>query len=256
MSTALRLTPWQHFILLSSGVTIFYSSHWEEYFSHHLVLGKLANPTEAQCFMMAVLVIAGIYGPQIYSTQLSRFPVTAKLPFEIRQLSISDIFIIGILLICVWCLISNAITVMNIIKQKHSSVYGFKPIFPVIVQNILMIIWVVFSKTNIIATGMTPLSVLNGVVSSFICDELVIHRMTRMNFSPIRPVLLFPFIGALNSVFGSPIDEYYLLVTLMGTLLSVYIYFLYSVAQQFTDNLNIYFFSVEKRPPRHLVKLQ
>jgi len=245
LSSAIGLTAWQHFILLSSGITIFYSSHWEEYHTNHLILGRYANPTEAQIGMMGLLLVSAIFGRGFYLT-----PVSQIAPF-LPEISLTDIVVYGSFFACIYCLLENTIKVIIwTSKNNRTLAYGFGPVLPIIVQNIFMVLWVVYSKSNVVKNAMTPLSVLNGVVSSYVCDELVVHRITKMEFSPIRPILLIPIIGAVNTLIGSPIPEIPLINVLLSILLVIYIYLLYSIGQQLTNHLNICFFTIPPVPEK------
>jgi len=50
------------FWFLTEGIVAFFASHWEEYHTGKLVMGLIANPTEVQCALMVIFVIAGLKG--------------------------------------------------------------------------------------------------------------------------------------------------------------------------------------------------
>jgi len=44
------------------SLSMFYAAHWEEYHSKHLVLARLANPTEAQVMIMGLFLASSVLG--------------------------------------------------------------------------------------------------------------------------------------------------------------------------------------------------
>ena len=50
------------FFMHALSLAMFYAAHWEEYHSGHLVLGRLANPTEAQVGIMFALLGGAFLG--------------------------------------------------------------------------------------------------------------------------------------------------------------------------------------------------
>eukprot|EP01130_Rhizamoeba_saxonica_P003459 TRINITY_DN1464_c0_g1_i1.p1 TRINITY_DN1464_c0_g1~~TRINITY_DN1464_c0_g1_i1.p1 ORF type:complete len:246 (-),score=28.87 TRINITY_DN1464_c0_g1_i1:494-1231(-) len=74
------------FLFLTQGVLVFYTSHWEEYFTGHLILGRFANPTEAQCCMIAVFLFTGVVGAQFWHSAIGVF--LPFLPTSLAQLTV------------------------------------------------------------------------------------------------------------------------------------------------------------------------
>jgi len=249
--TALQLPPWDQFILGTTGLTIFYASHWEEYHTNHLVLGRYANPTEVQVAMIILLVIAGIGGPEIYTTPFSEY--VDGLPKMVGSLNFKNLVVVGTFLGCLHSLIHNAIKVIAFVKKNNRSIYhGFSPIIPMFLLMGLMTVWAYKSNFKIMDSLSLYAHLFMGLLSSFICDELVICRITKMGFNPIRPVLILPLIGTLNvALTSSPIiPEEFLLPALLAVMAFIYVYILFSIVQQLTNWLGIYVFWIPPVPEK------
>jgi len=246
--TATQMSPLDQFITGSTGLAIFYASHWEEYHTNHLVLGRYANPTEVQMGMIILLVVAGIGGPEVYTT-----PFLTGLPEPLGSINLTKCIVIATLGACLYALTHNAIKVVAWVKKNDKSIYyGFSPIIPVLIWIALMSVWVYKSKVKIMDTFTLYTHLFTGIISSFICDELVICRVTKMKFNPFRPILILPLIGALNVAFTSSpiIPEEYVLPVLLTVLIATYLYLLLSVGQQLTHWLGIYVFWIPPVPKK------
>jgi len=250
--SAMQLSPWEQLILAITGLTIFYASHWEEYHTNHLILGRYANPTEVQVAMMIILVIAGIGGTEVYTTPLSE--VVGGLPEMLGSLSLRKLVVLFTLGACFYTLAHNAIKVTAFVKKHNKSIYhGFSPIIPMFLLMALMSVWAYKSNFKIMDSLSLYTHLFMGLLSSFICDELVICRITKMEFKPLRPVLILPLIGTLNvALTSSPIiPEEYLLPALLVVMIFIYVYILLSIVQQLTYWLGIYVFWI---PPVSKIK--
>lgn len=53
-------------------MTLFYCAHWQTYVSGTLRFGKV-DVTEAQCTIMAIHIISGIFGPGFWMTKVKNF---------------------------------------------------------------------------------------------------------------------------------------------------------------------------------------
>jgi phosphatidylglycerophosphate synthase len=72
---AVRAEVDQMYSLLTIGFVAFFFSHWEEYHTNVLILGKLGNPTEVQWALISVFLSSFFLGPDVW-----RLPLSAILP--------------------------------------------------------------------------------------------------------------------------------------------------------------------------------
>jgi len=249
IGAALQMTNWEQFFLSSSGLAIFYASHWEEFLTNHLVLDRYANPTEAQVGMIIILLIAGTIGPGFFVIPFSY--VLGNGLGILGSLTLTTCIVYSTFLGCLYSFIDNIIKVNRWTKKNNKSLfYGFSPILPAVIQIVLLDIWVFNSKVDIVKNWAVAVHILNGLLSSYICDELVVCRITKMPFPPLRPILILPLLGALNVAFTSVpiVPEVYVLAVLLLILSVTYVYLLTSIVLQLSHHLNIYVFWIPPVP--------
>uniref|UniRef100_A0A6B2L6Z4 Uncharacterized protein n=1 Tax=Arcella intermedia TaxID=1963864 RepID=A0A6B2L6Z4_9EUKA len=245
LGSALRMNPTECFYLLSFGVFIFYAAHWEEFHTNKLVLGKYANPTEGQVGMMIILIIAGIFGPEFYTTPFG-------LPGVLSSLNITKCIVIFTALGCAYCLIDNGIKVLKWSSHQakpgdstlYRYYYAFSPILPILLHQMLILAWGNWSPSNIITTKPIMFYLFNGFISSFLCNELVVCRVTKMPFGPFRPILLFPVGAVVNLFLRSPIAESLFLDVSVVLILIIYTYVHTSIVLQLAYALKIKVFKL------------
>eukprot|EP01125_Pyxidicula_operculata_P000254 TRINITY_DN10333_c0_g1_i1.p1 TRINITY_DN10333_c0_g1~~TRINITY_DN10333_c0_g1_i1.p1 ORF type:complete len:402 (+),score=51.39 TRINITY_DN10333_c0_g1_i1:169-1206(+) len=235
VSNAMTYTPWQSYFLLIIGSIIFYASHWEEYHTNHLILGRYANPTEAQCAMMLLLIFAGFGGNQIFQYQIGSF-----------TLALVTVYILCVAIVVV--LLENAWKVYDFTKknQKDFFLVGCGPMIPVVTAAFSLISWAMNSKLDIVTNQTTYSLLFVGLIFSYLCNQLVISRVTKMQFNMHNPILLIPLIGMANVTFFSAplIPETIALPLLLSVLGFIYIYFQVSVSLQLAHHLNISIFTI------------
>jgi len=245
VANAMGLTAWQAFILLTTGSIVFFSTHWEEYYTNHLILGRFANPTEVQCLLMVILLGSSFYGPWLFHVPFST--VLPFLPSFLGSINVARIFEYGTIIGCVLQLIENSVKV-NRIASKHngSFLHCCFPMLPVVLHTVFMVLWVYKSTFNIVENQTGCMLIYIGVMYSVLCDQLVVCRITKMEYNPFNPVLILSFIGMANvTFFRSPIiPEYIVLPMALVILVTVYVFFLVSVALQLSHYLNITIFTI------------
>jgi len=240
MKSALDLNEWEAFNLFACGVLVFYASHWEEYHTHNLIMGKYANPTEAQCGMILLLLISAISGPSFWSRPVFTIPYF-NFPFLFKYFVVLATFV-G----CFATLAENGYkTLVWAGNNSKSSFYAISPILPMIIHVGSMYIWVLTSPSNVLQNQFLLVVILMAVVFSALCDWLVICRITKMEFVVPNPVLLFSITGALVSV--SKLPDHFVLLGLCGTLSLVYVYFLVCIVLQFKHHLDINVFTIKAK---------
>jgi len=78
---ALKIPKPLAFWYLTEGVVGFFATHWEEYHTGKLIMGVVANPTEIQCTIMGIFVVAGMFGPPFFAQ-----PWSDLLPTQVVKL--------------------------------------------------------------------------------------------------------------------------------------------------------------------------
>ncbi|KAJ8101878.1 CDP-alcohol phosphatidyltransferase-domain-containing protein [Lipomyces tetrasporus] len=81
------------FITMVSCLAMFFST-WETYHTHTLYLGHFNGPTEGIIIAVGLMIISGIFGPEIWQKTLEDIlPVASLLPAHVGDTSLREIFV-------------------------------------------------------------------------------------------------------------------------------------------------------------------
>lgn len=175
---AMRMTNWQAFLFLTQGTMAFYAAHWEEYHSHKLILGLLANPTEVQYCIMGVFVATGIFGTHFWSTTLvETLPVPAM--ELLKSFGVSAEFFsrtrVEVALLVVWlgigfALIFNGMEAWkSAIKNGEGALAPIRTFAPYALQVILLTAWAYWSKWDVLEKQPWMFLCMHGLLFSYLC---------------------------------------------------------------------------------------
>lgn len=247
------------FLFLTEGVFAFYLSHWEEYHTGKLIMGTLANPTELQYFIMLVFALAGILGtdylqPTLYeSLPLSMISTIKQYGDFDAILSLSLFYILLIIVglgIFLFFFQASYSSWRASLKKGHHIVYPIFSLMPQVIYTLLLILWIRWSKFDILNNHLPYLLCMHGLIFSYLCDQLMIARICKMPFKTFNPILIIPLLGVLNvsPLFEQPpVSEAYSMPILFAILFVIYVYFILSVIIQFSTFLGISVFSINKK---------
>jgi ethanolaminephosphotransferase len=259
---------WYMFWQLIVGSLAFFFSHWEEYYTNELILGKYANPTEVQLSIIGFIMAGFLFGQSFYLqkirdvlpgfvstllTPLNAVSVSHFLDWELRDL-VNIVVAAG----TIWAAISNVFVTYKFVINKYSKLGNFNfgvlwdPVlkaFPCVAHLGLASAWGLYSHSNIVENQIVLFLVLNGFISSYIVDQLMICRICKMNFIWYNPILIFPLLGFVNGVLAPKpiIPESIFLPVLVLVLMVVYWTFIVSVINQLTTHLGIRTFKIKPK---------
>jgi len=248
LKTGLDLGNWEAYYMLTAGVLVFYASHWEEYHTNHLILGTYANPTEAQCGMMVLLVISGYFGPSFWSTPLFSAKVPFFQPDTVPTVFAPKTFIVIITMLgCIYTLAENAYkTILWASQNNKSFFHAVSPILPMLAHISLMVFWTHTSPSNIVEHNLFLVVLMTSLVFSLLCDWLVVCRVTRVAFNIANPILLIPVVGAMVS-YSRVLHDGLVLQFLCAVLFCVYGYFITCIVLQLKYHLDIWVFTIKPK---------
>lgn len=259
---AMKMSNWQAFLFLTQGTVAFYAAHWEEYHSHRLILGLIANPTEVQYWIMSVFVTTGLFGTEYWQQRL-----IDTLPASVTEVLLKSDFIpqqfllqrlSEFILFIVWFGIAFALFFNGLEAWRHAIKNGegvFAPIrtfAPYAFQVAILSAWASWSKWNVLDNQPWMFLTMHGLLFSYLCDQIMLARICRLPFNAFNKILIIPLLGALNvcPLLPAPIvPEPYAMPILFGALASIYIYFIISIVIQFALHLKIKVFSIPYPPP-------
>eukprot|EP01126_Amoeba_proteus_P047022 TRINITY_DN5345_c0_g1_i2.p1 TRINITY_DN5345_c0_g1~~TRINITY_DN5345_c0_g1_i2.p1 ORF type:complete len:340 (-),score=31.85 TRINITY_DN5345_c0_g1_i2:52-1071(-) len=234
---------WEAFYVLCAAITVFYGSHWEEYYTDKLILGVFANPTEGQVGCIVLFIFAYFFGPEWWQTStLGSF--SWILPSSLSSLSLRDavLYTLPLLLLLPVCDNAREIYLWSR-KKKRSFLFTWTKILPLFLHLALVLFWIHNSKIDIPGTQFLYLLHFHGFIFSYLCQQLVIARVTRQDFPAWNNVLFLPLFGALNTVLGV-VPEIYVLPVLFWVLSALFLYYLVSVVLQLSHYLDIFVFKL------------
>jgi len=251
-------TPIQCFWVLTIGQLIFYFSHWVEFYTGTLVLGRVGNPTEVQIILIGLL-LSGIYPGASWwqSTASKAIPAVATyLPKYIQDMTMTQGFICFLFITGGLTILGNIVEIFqHSRKHKYSFLGTFGILASFFLEILIMTIWVYFLSPDVVATQLVLLLSVHGMIASMLCDQLLIARICRMPVVTWNTVLVVPLLGALNAYYLSQGNNLLSVEAatrvLFGTLFVIYWDFIVSVVNQLSAHLGIRVFHV--RGNKHLL---
>jgi len=236
------------FYVLCAAVTVFYASHWEEYHTNELILGKFCNPTEGQIGCMILFIFAYFVGPQWWALTLGAF--LPFLPSSIGTVSLRVVGLYALPFLLLYCIWDNGRNIYAWCQTKKLSFFHtFSKLSPLIIHITLMIGWVRLSKENLPEKHFASLINFHGLMFSYLCDRLMIARITRQEVTWFNPIITLTLVGFLNSALGPFVSDSFLLPFLCLILFGTFLYYVVSVTFQLSHYLDIFVFKLGK--PKH-----
>lgn len=186
------------FTALCPCLPMFFST-WETYHTHTLYLGVINGPTEGLLIACSIMVISGIYGPQIWTQPLAHsvpehLPGVADL---LGQTSFRDIWIgliVGSLL-----LTHIPFCIHNVVKARRKNGLPVAPVFlewtPMAVYTISIGVWVFSPYSTLMRDNHLVLFCITlSFVFGRLTTKVILAHLTRQPF-PYWTVMLTPLVG-------------------------------------------------------------
>lgn len=258
---AMKMSNWQAFLFLTQGTMAFYAAHWEEYHSHKLILGLIANPTEVQYWIMSVFVATGLLGTGFWQLKLHQIVPAVVVETVVGSGIVSADFFAQsqgeFILLVVWFGIGFALVFNGLEAWKYAIKNGegfFAPIrtfAPYAFQVAILSAWASWSHWNVIDQQPWMFLTMHGLLFSYLCDQIMLARICKLPFNAFNKILIIPLLGALNvcPLLPAPlVPEPYVMPVIFGALAVIYVYFIISVVIQFATHLKINVFTIPYRP--------
>lgn len=250
LATTLKLTPWDATALFGVALLMFYAAHWEEYHSGHLVLGRLANPTEGQLALVLLLLTPLLFGADFFARSLAHTlpaPLLAYVPPWLQALPLSRLTALLIGLGCVWSVLDSTLKLLHWQRKTHA------PLLPLLGRLLPLVLvgggtlaWATLVPA-LLEQELVKLWTLQGLAASFLTIDILVCRIARAPFPLPRAwlVSLFPPVGALHAQLGAPfLAPATLLLGLLAVLGALYSLYVLSVVHQLTAYLRIRVFTI------------
>ena len=245
-------TPYQMGALCLLSCVSFYASHWCSYVIGKLQFG-LFDVTELQVVAMFAFMLAGMFGPGIWSLEILGI---SKL--ELRYLPYLGIVGAAMLYYRVYNIILkggcglNGSTVANTSVLSPSLNIGVVAVF----------FFLIISRSNLLETHPVLFLLYIGLLCAKVTNRLIVAHMTRSELQLLDPylyglVLLFlaqHFDTSLKEAVGAEkfhtLEEYLLKGCLVHSVFDLAKY-LTNIYREISEHLNIYIFSLQPRPDKN-----
>ena len=171
-----------------------YFSTWETFHTHTLYLGYINGPTEGLLIAISIMIISGIWGPQVWSQ-----PITSYLNFPqiFGNYSVRDLWVPLLLLgFFVGHLPGCVINVVAARRKQNLPVADvFKEWLPMVAFTLCNMAWLFSPYSIILAQDRLVLYCLTiSFVFGRMTTKIILAHLIRQPF-PFWTVLIYPLIG-------------------------------------------------------------
>lgn len=194
----LGTSPAGVFTALCPVLPMFFST-WETYHTHTLYLGYINGPTEGiliACFMM---IVSGIWGPQVWTQPIIHLfgDALPGLHSMIGETSFRDIWI-GLIIVSM-ILTHIPFCVYNVIKARHANNLPILPVFMewrgIITFTASICFWLTSPYSSLMADNHLVLfCVTMAFVFGRLTTKMILAHLTRQAF-PYWTVMIWPLVG-------------------------------------------------------------
>ncbi|RUP48453.1 choline ethanolaminephosphotransferase [Jimgerdemannia flammicorona] len=190
--------------LFDHGLGSFYLSTWEEYHTGTLYLSYFSGPVEGILAIIAIHIISGIYGAEVWLTHidsLSILPAVAAdaLPPFLAQLQINEAFLlfgaVGL----------SANTFASSINVYRAAVANHRPILPALAglvpffsASVTAYMWLHASPT-IVTDHLIPFALYIGCSFGYQVGLIIVAHVTEAPFPFVNLMMVPLIIGCVNA---------------------------------------------------------
>ncbi|KAI9695975.1 MAG: hypothetical protein M1820_008316 [Bogoriella megaspora] len=236
-------------------------STWETYHTHTLYLGYFNGPTEGLILACSIMIVSGIYGPQIWSSRLADVIGFADL---VGNYTVRDCWVP--LLVGSFFIAHMPDCTYNVIKARQQKGLPVLPVFlewtPMLVYTFGLGAWVYSPYSTLLKENHLMLLCLTlSLVFGRMTTKIILAHLTRQPF-PYFTVMLVPIIAAAFWVnlpvlgleplklpgFSREQTEHYYLWAYFAYAAIVYFRWAYLVVNSICDFLDINCFTIKKQP--------
>jgi len=244
MGTVFQLDVFMTFVSLLMMITLFYLAHWEAYFIRALILRPLANPTEAQLWMIGLLLWTAIKGTEFWVTQVS-VPI-----FGLMQWNHLLFYITAIGFVTNVC--DHWYQVHQFFASRQMTM---RPAYLYLIPFFILVLCsctIVYLTPVLTTTPRLFMSVV-GMLFSYLAIRSIVQSVCKEPFlvyyNVLSPLILITLHSLLGTVFR-PIVDYELIIQLYFVVVLVHTaYLVTSIVTEFAHYLNIDPFRIKTQPP-------
>ncbi|EFA85501.1 dihydropyrimidinase [Heterostelium album PN500] len=185
------LSFWEILFTFILSTIPFYLAHWEEYFTHQLILGMFNGPTEAEFIVILFCCISGVFGQQFWFQHVT----IAENTFQLKEL-----------MFYVMCLSSLITSFQSIysgckkaIDMKISLITAFSQLLPFTSFLYLEFLWIIVSPQLFLDYPILHILTLTFIFSYLSC-RCIVQRICSEDFRLFYKPLIFLVFSVANSI--------------------------------------------------------
>ncbi|OBT89459.1 hypothetical protein VE02_02043 [Pseudogymnoascus sp. 03VT05] len=184
------------FTALVPCIPMFFST-WETYHTHTLYLGVINGPTEGLIIACMIMMLAGHFGPVIWTQPLIDFFGTAWFPSSLSALTFRDVWV-GIIILTLFGT-QIPFCVLNVVRARRRDNLPIAPVFlewtPMITFSVAVGTWLLSPHSTLMAENHLVLFCLTmAFVFGRMTTKIILAHLTRQPF-PYWTVMLWPLVG-------------------------------------------------------------
>ncbi|KAF2075427.1 hypothetical protein CYY_003256 [Polysphondylium violaceum] len=227
----------------------FYLAHWEEYFTHHLVLGALNGPTEAECGVILLCVVTFFTGQSFWFQEFnfSLLHDSGVISFQLNELLFTAMILISLFT----ALQSIVASTQKALQMNINLFTAYSQLLPFTIFFVCETIWLVVSPQLFLSNPVVHIISLTAIFSYLTC-RCIVQRICQEDFRLFYKPLIFLIASVANSIainvfkYTPIITEEYTLYALCAISLIFFAHFTFAIINEMCGILKIQAFTVPK----------
>jgi len=244
MGTVFQLDVYMTFISLIMMMTLFYLAHWENYFTRALILRPIANPTEAQLWIISLLLITAWKGTQWWLMQVP-LPIFGMVQWNHLLFYIT----------CIGFVSNVGDHWYQVHKFFSSRQLSMRPAYLYLIPFLILVfcssLWAYANPDVLIKTPRLFMAIV-GMLFSYLAIRSIVQSVCKEPFLLYYNVLSLLVLFSLHSVIGAvfkPIVDEELIIQLYFVIVLVHTaYLVTTLVSEFCYYLDISPFKIKTQP--------
>lgn len=247
------------FIAQFASVCNFYTSTWEEYHTHTLYLSKFSGPVEGILMIIALYIVTGVFGPQIWHAKLFDLDLSSLGLGANYEITTSIFYVV----VGLSSLYFNIISAMGNVNKKYEQLksadakaktdFAYKGLLPFFGYYGFIILYALVFPEVITKHGF-PLVISIGFTVAFSVGRIILAHLTLQAFPFFQAPTFLPLFQlviskVLISVYGYDRDAVLSGVSWIGVGVALGIHgtFVAEIITEITTYLDIYALSIKHK---------
>lgn len=235
-----------------ASVANFYASTWEEYHTHTLFLSKFSGPVEGILMLVTLFIVAGIFGPDLFSTVLFNSNIFGiDVVCDIKTGTV--VLGLGSLYFNIAQAIANVDAHYRKVGTPKRSLESHGGLIPFFAYYGSIVLLIAVYPEYLYQFGL-PLILSIGLSVAFSVGRIIVAHLTMQKFPYIHFPMVIPVLQIIGTWFAVEIlgydkfDTFYSISWLgFGITLGIHGMFVNEIIYELTTYLDIYALSIKHK---------